>query len=47
MVGIIMGKVREVADENISAGSGPEYLGCYALPLLRTNAHILRLPFEL
>ena len=24
-----------------------EYLGCYALPLLRTNAHILRLPFEL
>ena len=21
--------------------------GCYALPLLRTNAHILRLPFEL
>ena len=22
-------------------------LGCYALPLLRTNAHILRLPFEL
>ena len=26
---------------------GHEYLGCYALPLLRTNAHILRLPFEL
>ena len=24
-----------------------EYLGSYALPLLRTNAHILRLPFEL
>ena len=30
-----------------SAGSGHEYRGCYALPLLRTNAHILRLPFEL
>ena len=27
--------------------SGHEYRGCYALPLLRTNAHILRLPFEL
>ena len=26
---------------------GHEYLGCYALPLLRTNAHIFRLPFEL
>ena len=24
-----------------------EYRGCYALPLLRTNARILRLPFEL
>ena len=24
-----------------------EYLGSYALPLLRTNARILRLPFEL
>ena len=24
-----------------------EYLVCYALPLLRTNALILRLPFEL
>ena len=27
--------------------SGPEYRGCYALPLLRTNANTFRLPFEL
>ena len=31
----------------VTAGSGHEYLGNYALPLLRTNAHILRFPFEL
>ena len=37
----------EFSRGGISAGSGHEYLGCYALPLLRTNAHILRLPFEL
>ena len=29
------------------AVSGHKYLCCYALPLPRTNAHILRLPFEL
>ena len=30
-----------------SLTSGHEYRGCYALPLLRTNARILRLPLEL
>ena len=43
--------LREFSTPDLPPLSNGEYLcdnlGCHALPLLRTNAHVLCLPFEL